>query len=271
VSVRAFHKGKVPEPAQVFALQAPLMGTPAFVGDALILPLGNGILVRQPLSGGAASNGPNWRAALADENAEGHIVALGAGEFLVTDGSNGLSRLFCDGKAWERRANATVERRIVSAPAVLRGGETLVCVADAGNKVTLLHGEGLQPVRRWELSGRITTGPFVRGQGIGCVLEKNRLVWLDPQSKTPRWSAVFRGDVVGDPQFLDGVLLVADERGEFHALSPDTGEPIGEGYTLKANVAPTAAPIAFGPDRLFAPLSDGTVLLLSRRCLLPSR
>ena len=63
------------------------------------------------------------------------------------------------------------------------------------------------------------------------------------------------------------MLVVADQRGQFHGLDPATGQPTGPGYTLRANVAPVAAPLAFGEDRLFAPLSDGTVLLLSRRHL----
>jgi hypothetical protein len=32
---------------------------------------------------------------------------------------------------------------------------------------------------------------------------------------------------------------------------------------LKASAAPAAAPVAFGERRLFAPLTDGTVLLLT--------
>jgi outer membrane protein assembly factor BamB len=270
VSVRAFHKGKPLEPAQVFALQAPLLGTPAVVGDGLILPLGNGILVRQALAGGTVP-GPNWRAPHADAQAEGHVVALSAEEFLVTDGSRGLSRMFCDGKILEKRATVELDEnvRIVSPPVVVPprepGGEVRFCVADTAHKVTLLQGEGLQKVRQWVLSGRITTGPFVRGQHIGCILDQRRLVWLDPENDTPLPGVDFRADVVGEPQLFDGVVVVADQRGEFHALSLNTGQPLGPGYTLKANAAATAAPVAFGANRLFVPLTDGTMLLLSRR------
>lgn len=41
--------------------------------------------------------------------------------------------------------------------------------------------------------------------------------------------------------------------------SHETGCP---GYRLKANEAPIAAPVAFGPGQLFVPRMDGTVLLL---------
>ncbi len=270
LTVREFVQGKEPEAPRTFPLQAPLAGTPAVVGDALVLPLNNGILVRQPLAGGAASTGPNWRAAHADEHATGHVVPLNAEEFLVTDGSRGLRRMGTDGKVWETKASVELPERIVSPPVVLpagEGGELRVCVADTANTVTLLRGDELRAARRWTMSGRITAGPFARGAGVGCVLEHRRLVWLDPEQIKPLWGVDFRGDVVGQPELVGGVLVVADQRGQIQGLDPATGQPRGTGYTLKANVAPTAAPVAFGADRLFAPLTDGTVLLLSRKYL----
>jgi hypothetical protein len=55
---------------------------------------------------------------------------------------------------------------------------------------------------------------------------------------------------------------VADADGRFVALDAATGKPVGKGYTLKGTVAPAATPAAFGKEKLFAPLTDGTVLLL---------
>ena len=46
-------------------------------------------------------------------------------------------------------------------------------------------------------------------------------------------------------------------------VEPKTGKDISPGYVLKASVAPAASAVAFGPHRAFAPLTDGTVLLLS--------
>ena len=60
---------------------------------------------------------------------------------------------------------------------------------------------------------------------------------------------------------VDGVLVVADLSGRFVALDPGTGKELG-GYQFPAEAAPAAAVTAFGPGRLFAPLTDGTVLLL---------
>jgi len=58
-------------------------------------------------------------------------------------------------------------------------------------------------------------------------------------------------------------VVVCDETGHFIGLDPKTGLRQGPGYTLKAAVAPAATPVAFGPGRAFAPLTDGTVLMLS--------
>ncbi len=267
--VCAFTPGKPPADARQIPLADTLAGRPAVVGGALVLLLANGVPVYQPLSGGAPLNGPNWRADLADKGAPGFVVALGGDEFLMTDGSRGLRRMACDGKTWEKRAERTLDNRVVSAPAVLRaeGGPVRVCVADSANVVTLLEGDGLEALRTWRLSGAITAGPFVRGGGIVCVVERRKVVWLDPAKSETRWTADFRADVVGRPQWIDGLLVVADQRGQIQGLDPASGRPAGPGYAVQASAAPTASPLAFGPDRLFVPLTDGTVLLPARSCL----
>ena len=50
---------------------------------------------------------------------------------------------------------------------------------------------------------------------------------------------------------------------EFAGLDPENGIPVGPGYSLQGSVTPVCSPMAFGPDRAFAPLADGTILLLS--------
>ena len=100
------------------------------------------------------------------------------------------------------------------------------------------------------------------------MVDGRRLVWIDPTQEKPRWEHKGQGEeIVGEPQLVGGVVVVADQSGHFVGLSPTTGQPLGPGYTLKANVAPAAQPVAFGPDQVFAPLTDGTVLLLSMRSL----
>ena len=69
-------------------------------------------------------------------------------------------------------------------------------------------------------------------------------------------------DIVGEPHIIDGALVVADVAGHFRALEPSSGGRLGPGLIMKANVAATAAPLPFGPGRAFAPLTDGTIVLV---------
>jgi hypothetical protein len=59
------------------------------------------------------------------------------------------------------------------------------------------------------------------------------------------------------------MVLVADQLGRFIGLDPTDGLAIGPGYTSQGNITPICSPVAFGPDRAFAPLADGTILLLA--------
>ena len=73
----------------------PLTGTPAIVGRSVLLPLADGTIRRFPLpltDAALAEGGPNWRRERVDDDARGHIVALGAEDFLTTNGSRGLTR-----------------------------------------------------------------------------------------------------------------------------------------------------------------------------------
>jgi hypothetical protein len=147
-----------------------------------------------------------------------------------------------------------------------------VLVADHKGVVMLLKKDSLGLARKWTLPGRITAGPFLRGDRVGFVVDHTRLAWLDPSKEEAPWVYQTRGDaklkqepprIVGEPQQIDDMIVVCDESGQFVGLDPKDGKPRGDGYTLKSAVAPAAPPVAFGPGRAFAPLTDGTIMLLS--------
>jgi outer membrane protein assembly factor BamB len=268
LALRRHGFGKKPADVQSKDFTGTLGGTAALGTGCLVLPMADGMLLRLALTPNARPDvGPHWRAAHADTGALGHVAALGGTEFLVSDGSRGLRRLNWPGTVWERKGEAQLEDRIVAAPLVLPGdgmGPVHVCVADAAGNLVLLDGTKLKELRRWALGGKITAGPFALGKRIGCVVDRVRLVCIDPAQAEPAWQRVIEKGtgIVGNPQEVGGSLIVADQSGRFTALDPDKGTPRGPGYELQASVAPAAAPVAFGTDRIFAPLTDGTVLLL---------
>ena len=87
-------------------------------------------------------------------------------------------------------------------------------------------------------------------------------MWLDPSRDDPAWEHPTDGAVAGLPQLVEGSLVVADQSGKIVALDPVSGKPAGAGYALAGSVVPVTSPVAFGPGRLFVPLSDGTAVLL---------
>jgi len=161
-----------------------------------------------------------------------------------------------------------------------------VCVAEADGWVrllTVLEDGQLVPQRDWNLKDEVTTGPFLRelpsGQlRIGCIVKQTRLVWLDPDNDQPLWEYGERPSpaaagvaaaaaidpteaIIGEPKLVKDVLLVADQAGRFLALDPTDGS-VRKQYKLRGNISATVSPVPFGPNRAFAPMTDGTMLLL---------
>ena len=165
----------------------------------------------------------------------------------------------------------TLENDIAGPPVVVArsadGIALRVSFADVRGTVYLYNFEddALKLVRKWPLKGSITAGPFMRGDRIGVVVGKTQLVWLDPnkEDNQPVWTWDTPGKgIVGEPQLVEGVLLVADISGRFLALDPATKQVLGPGLQLSGSVGPAAAPVGYGAGMAFAPLTDGTVLLL---------
>jgi outer membrane protein assembly factor BamB len=250
-----------------YTLPRPLAGTPCLGTDCLVVPLDNGVLLRVPLGGGPMVQGPTWRAAAAEEGAQGHVIVVGPNDLIYTDGNRSLGR-------WSDLADSKpkeLPRRIVTPPVVIPAAtaekKTRLCVADADDTLTLLDSENLGVMRSWRMPGKITSGPFVRGPNIACVIGGRLLVWIDPDKDEILWQYAPLTDIVGRPHVVHGMVVVANLAGHIMSLDPATGRPLGPGYTLRAEVAPAATPLPFTADRLFVPLTDGTVMLLAEKLL----
>jgi outer membrane protein assembly factor BamB len=253
-----------------------LAGTPGLAGGTLWLPLDNGNLYRQHLVAPRGNYGPSWRAQGTDDRAAGHVVPLGGDRFVTTDGNRSLTlwQWPAANQAPRDEQRLQLDDRIVSAPVVfsLPGNAGLhLALADSRGIVQVFHAGDLKPIRSWNLNlaatETVTAGPFVRGSQLGCVVGQHRLVWLDPMKDDPLWKYESKEKIVGEPQVVADLVLVADLSGRFVGLEPSSGLPRSPGYQLRANVVPAAAPVAFAAGQAFAPLSDGTVFLLSLNSL----
>jgi outer membrane protein assembly factor BamB len=255
--VRRLQDGQVVTRTYKFLEQ--LAGTPAVGPDFLLLPLANSFFAWQPFPSGDGE----LRSYPASKDALSHAVYLSPDEYLLTNGSRHLGRWRWPDKkgAPKEEVHADFPDRITAPPVVVSPDE--ICVATAGARVWLLQTSDLRRIRSWELDGKeITAGPFVAANRIGCVVDHQCLVWMDPAGDV-LWKYRTAGQgIVGRPHLVGDVLVVADRAGKLFGLDPATGKPRGSTYTLKASVSPAAAPVAFGPDRLFMPLSDGSFLLL---------
>lgn len=248
-------------------LTMPLAGPPAVGDDFLLLPLKDGDLVRMPLTGDAGRIVQTWRASRADAESPGYVTLFDGTDSLHTDGLRTIKWMRWAGEIGREIETVVMDARIVAAPLVLPkpnpGNVERVLVADSAGTLSLLEGAKLGVKRTWRLGSLHVSDLFVRGPHIGCVVERKKLLWIDPEQGEPAWEFTTPGDgIVGQPQLVGGVVLVADLSGRFFALDPKTGKAIGKEHRLQSGTAPAATPAAFGDKHAFVPLTDGTVYLL---------
>jgi hypothetical protein len=261
-----------------------IQGTPALVGQDLVLPLDNGDLAQVTLGDKAdtwkVDSRLSWTASRGHMG-WGYVTAVGMDKFLITNGGGGLAL-----RNWQEvlgSYDVGSGRRIVGPalllPAAQPNEPQRAIVADSGGGVTVVSlspdPQKKLPVlgRRHDLHGSITAGPFLCSAPeaplrVGCILNGNTLVLFDPFQVQPSrcdWTAKDdRGvpvDLVGPPQVLQGWLIVADLDGRISALDSGKLQPRGS-YRLRATAVSTSTPVPFDNEHLFVPLSDGTIMLL---------
>jgi outer membrane protein assembly factor BamB len=253
-------------------LSASLAGPPVLVGKSLILPMDDGSLRRWVLDPPAeiVVERGTWRHFRLGRETPAYVAALGPDECVAYNGYRTLHRwsLLDNQKSTDVQLPGPLTGPLVPVP---RGGRAAVATTDAEGRLVLLDGTSFQRQGQWPLGGPLTAGPFVRhGPGgavrIGVVVNRKELLWIDPDTpRQPLWRYATDGQgLVGRPQFDGDTLLVADAAGTVVRLDAGTGTPTGPPLRLPAALVPDATPAAFGADRLFAPLTDGTVLLLPR-------
>jgi outer membrane protein assembly factor BamB len=242
----------------------------------------NGALAWIPLGKDATPfEGPNWRRGVVGDEARGYVAALEEGRLLATDGARGLTvwdwpqpARFTPLPAGREPPTIELPDRIIGVPLLLPqpapdgGRRVVVPTADGTLSLLAIQSTGIAKIERnWKLSGPVSAELFLLpangGHRIGCIVGGVLLVALDPGKEEPAWEHRTTGKaIVGTPQMAGPVLIVADHSGRYVGLDPATGKPAGPGHLLAGTLGPAATPVPFGTDRLFTPLTDGTVLLL---------
>ena len=278
------------KPHELRAHHLALAGKPAINASGILVPLSDGSILRFNLDGAYEGEGPSWKVAHDDPETHTFIVWLNKEEFLTTHGGRNINRWqWLEGQnqfyivpPQENPADPTIRMpaNIATAPLAIPpanpGASVRALVACEDKTLYLIEGrvppkalklgeDGLKVVtdKKSSFKGKLTGGPFQFGDNILVIVDQNRLICLKPGDGEPLWEYQSEGDaIVGQPRLIEDMVLVSNQSGQFVGLDPKTGKPLGKGYTLKANVSPACSPVAFGKNQAFAPLTDGTVLLL---------
>jgi hypothetical protein len=271
--IRRIAAGQTTVQTTTHGLPDEVVGTPGIGQDDFILLLANGELCRVRPDAEPERGGVTWRSIQADPEAAGHVLYLGIDDFVTTDGGRGMTRWNWPAKGGvpTKQKGIDLPDRIARPPILVEIGQShggkAICVADTAGVVRLLSPTDLTTWRSWNLHGDITAGPFQRGNQIGCICDRRRLVWLGPDRQDTLWQYQAGEQIAGEPQIVGGVVLVADDSGKLTALDPATGQPRGAGSHLEGTVVPVCTPVALGKDHILVPLSDGTALLPSAKRL----
>jgi hypothetical protein len=274
-------------------LPAAPAGAPVLMDKTIIMPLADGGLYRWTIGEKEVKRGPDWRGSGLGENSKAYVTLIGKDRLLVTDGHHGLSEFqWPNGADFQSKTKFTVANQISSAPVVVQSkdGQPKVLVTDSVGRLYMFEGDPLgdMPSMRWEIRARrhgkeITAGPFVvqvKGEPrIIVVGDKTNVVCLGLDQQEAWTFSVKQKDFGGDgvlnrPLQIGNALVIGDASGRYIALDLETGSRLSDepfpGLTALP-AAPAAMPIECGPDRLFAPLTDGTVLLIPTSALLPKK
>jgi outer membrane protein assembly factor BamB len=255
---------------------APLAGSAVRVGETVVLPLADGTIRRLRLTGtaGLLETGPSWRSPGVNATTPGQLIALGPDEFVSTDGSRELLRWqWPAGQLFRARQSLRLPFRVQGVPVALPGGRLALADSTGGVLVLTANPQAggdltLNPTQTWRRSGAVTAGPFVTTLADGsvrlsAVWNRKHLLWLDPSQPKPLWELNASGaGYASGPQSMATDLVIADVAGQYQRLNPATGLAQGAAFVLPGSAAPATLPLAFGPERLLAPLSDGTLALL---------
>ena len=276
--VRRFEPGKGVTVERIFRLSSPPQGTPAVNDEgAIFIPCRDGNLREFHLN--ASNHTPvtlTWRDFSVALNTPGHVLFLSNKEIIATDGGRKLLRWERDDRrGWQRVsvADITLPARIVTPLLAMvdANNQPAVVVGDENGRLHMVATGGIPNQREWETRGTITRGPFrLQNSMVGCIVNGRQLVWFEASQPDapikafpPQESSGSGMGIVGIPHVIGSIVLIPELSGRFLWLDLKQNRTFGQAFQLMVSLIPATGAVPLGQtDWAFAPLSDGTVLLL---------
>jgi hypothetical protein len=274
VTLRKYDVPNGLQPELNYRLDSPPAGNAVLTDRSVIVPCRDGTLREFPLAGARELPLPlTWRDRTASLQSTARAALIANDQLLVSNGLGQLQHWIRDSRGvWKREMEGGLDLagRISTPVLVLPSdNDKHICLGDDSGTLHLFSANRLAPLRQWNLNGKITRGPFLRGSRIGCVVDNRRLVWMDPNIDHPLWQYPPPGEglpadgISGEPALVGNQVIVSELAGRFVWLDAETGTPRGT-QQLQCQAIPTTGGVAVGPNRLLLTLSDGTAILLSQ-------
>jgi outer membrane protein assembly factor BamB len=255
-----------------FPLTYAPFGTPAVAADGTVLcPCRDGNVYQFNFQSGAATSLFAWRDPNSLPNVQGHLLLASATELLATNGTSKVLRWEKTGGGAWRKAMTDLDLPARASTGLCLLPNSLVAVGDETGTLHVLSLGSLASPQQWKLSGTITKGPFRVGPtGVGCVVDGKKAWWINALGEEK--GHLFTADaILGQPMSLKGEMILAvleaDERlgtlAGYAWVDLETGKRQAL-ERLAIGLGPASGPVPLGTDRIFAPLTDGTVMILQK-------
>ncbi len=243
ITIRHYQPGhSVAERSAV--IPAALAGKPIVAGQAIILPLANGLLYRLPFGKDKPLEaGPTWRGERVPDQAKCCLAAIDENEFLAGNGAKSLYRWrWAEGEDdFSRRGEVTISDKIRALQLVHRHPSVDVFVFEARGAVTRWDADKLasnsQPLQAWRPSdkgsfplGALACGPrLTTAECIDYVIDRSimaSLIW-DAASNQWQLQRAMSGESeewCGIPQRLGRRIFATTRSGQVRVFDASNGQ-----------------------------------------------
>ncbi len=258
-----------------FPLSYAPVGTPAGLPDgSILIPSRDGNIYHCNFAATTIASLFAWRDPSALPSAAGHLALPTPRLLIATNGNNKLLRWEKTAQGNWRKISTDLELPARINSPILLVSDSMIAVSTDSRQVHALPISGLVSPQSWNVGGDVTKGPYRVGvKGLGCIVDGKTAWWVNQaDGDKPK---LFAADaIIGEGTTVGNELVLATLKRErnlgmlagFTWVDVESGKPKQESFaSLPIGLAPASGPVALGRDRVFAPLTDGTIRILSRK------